>query len=691
MLDAPTRVRRAPTGDRQVRRTEETAERPTPAAPDGGSSAAETRASDAGRPTRATEEPQRRGGRAAAGRLRRHRVPRVGGAARLAHGRGDAPRRRARARPAREHAARTPAAPTPASTPRRSSSRSTPSATSPRAAGCSASTSTCRTTWPSAPPAPVAAGYSPRFAVARQALSLPRARRRRCATPGGARARGACPCVDVDAHGSARRRPPSARTTSPAFRSAGDERRDTVRTLIARRRRARGRSARRRRGRRGRRVPLQHGAHPGGHDGRRGARAARSPARVARALEARDRRVAGTTAPAHGLVLEQVDVELPEGDGRAVAALTRAERVSVARRRCPARAPRSPRSGASCGTRTRRGAAIPGSRDPRVYAQLARRLDEDARVRGGPPHPRAVTCTSSPTSRASPCGQVEGWFERHGVDADDAVHVRGALAHRDARARGLGAGGRCSTRSAACRASRCRRARRACSPPRCSSRTRRTRSTTRVGYVPVVVERAHRLGARGTPDRRHRARARVARAARRPRRSRCLESDARRAPPRRRATCASTARAPSTPRWSAPSPRTSAPTRREPARDPATLVAVDAVGVVVRPRRASPSTPLEPPFVAHAARPARPLRASTRPARRARSSRRSSRSRAAWRSRRARRGRADRPAPLPAPPLHDAALASGADALVARRRSARMSAIEPVSLGAPRRRGARLP
>jgi tRNA pseudouridine38-40 synthase len=39
------------------------------------------------------------------------------------------------------------------------------------------------------------------------------------------------------------------------------------------------------------------------------------PGAVARALEARERRLAGITAPAHGLVLEQVHVELPEGTG----------------------------------------------------------------------------------------------------------------------------------------------------------------------------------------------------------------------------------------------------------------------------------------------------------------------------------------------------------------------------------------
>ncbi len=57
----------------------------------------------------------------------------------------------------------------------------------------------------------------------------------------------------------------------------------------------------------------------------------------------------------------------------------------------------------------------PGSRDPLVYAQLAHRLDDDARVRAGQPvlgrHVHLVA-----DWRGRPCGQVEGWFERHGVD-----------------------------------------------------------------------------------------------------------------------------------------------------------------------------------------------------------------------------------------------------------------------------------
>src|SRR6476661_5203457 len=56
-----------------------------------------------------------------------------------------------------------------------------------------------------------------------------------------------------------------------------------------------------------------------------------------------------------------------------------------------------------------------GTRDEKVYDQLAHRLSEDARVRGGQPilgrHVHLVA-----DSGGVAIGQVEGWFERHGVD-----------------------------------------------------------------------------------------------------------------------------------------------------------------------------------------------------------------------------------------------------------------------------------
>ncbi|HEY8038806.1 MAG TPA: GNAT family N-acetyltransferase [Polyangiaceae bacterium] len=81
----------------------------------------------------------------------------------------------------------------------------------------------------------------------------------------------------------------------------------------------------------------------------------------------------------------------------------------------------------------------PGSRDARVYAQLARRIDDDARVRAG--HPTLGRHVHLVADLAGvPCGQVEGWFERHGGDTTTpfTCEVRSLIV--TARARGLGAG-----------------------------------------------------------------------------------------------------------------------------------------------------------------------------------------------------------------------------------------------------------
>lgn len=81
----------------------------------------------------------------------------------------------------------------------------------------------------------------------------------------------------------------------------------------------------------------------------------------------------------------------------------------------------------------------PGSRDPHVYAQLAYRLDDDARMRGG--HPtlgRHVHLIADVGGVA--CGQVEGWLEQHGADAHPSFtcDVRSLIVTE--RVRGLGAG-----------------------------------------------------------------------------------------------------------------------------------------------------------------------------------------------------------------------------------------------------------
>jgi len=80
-----------------------------------------------------------------------------------------------------------------------------------------------------------------------------------------------------------------------------------------------------------------------------------------------------------------------------------------------------------------------GTRDQRVYDQLSQRLAEDARVRGGQPvlgrHIHLVA-----TDGEQVVGQVEGWFERHGVDEATpfTCEVRSLIVSGRSRTRGAG-------------------------------------------------------------------------------------------------------------------------------------------------------------------------------------------------------------------------------------------------------------
>lgn len=80
-----------------------------------------------------------------------------------------------------------------------------------------------------------------------------------------------------------------------------------------------------------------------------------------------------------------------------------------------------------------------GTRDTRVYEQLSHRLAEDARVRGGQPvlgrHIHLVAAADGAV-----VGQVEGWFERHGVDEATpfTCEVRSLIVSSRARTRGAG-------------------------------------------------------------------------------------------------------------------------------------------------------------------------------------------------------------------------------------------------------------
>ncbi len=80
-----------------------------------------------------------------------------------------------------------------------------------------------------------------------------------------------------------------------------------------------------------------------------------------------------------------------------------------------------------------------GTRDQRVYDQLALRLAEDARVRAGQPvlgrHIHLVAQTD-----LGIVGQVEGWFERHGIDetTPQTCEVRSLIVSARTRSRGVG-------------------------------------------------------------------------------------------------------------------------------------------------------------------------------------------------------------------------------------------------------------
>ncbi|MEZ4261728.1 MAG: GNAT family N-acetyltransferase [Polyangiaceae bacterium] len=81
-----------------------------------------------------------------------------------------------------------------------------------------------------------------------------------------------------------------------------------------------------------------------------------------------------------------------------------------------------------------------GSRDPDVYAELARRLDDDARSRASNPVLGRHIHLVAADKEHGLVGQVEGWFERYGYDERTpfTCEVRSLVVA--ARARKLGAG-----------------------------------------------------------------------------------------------------------------------------------------------------------------------------------------------------------------------------------------------------------
>jgi len=114
----------------------------------------------------------------------------------------------------------------------------------------------------------------------------------------------------------------------------------------------------------------------------------------------------------------------------------------------PARVPPSPDSGASSGTHSRAWGGYSGSQDPSVYAELARLLDDDARMRAG--HPvwfqywvcgsgsRTVIEAQESSKALAPVDSAPSVWRGRGREGNDVaealVVARAAAAPGDARA-----------------------------------------------------------------------------------------------------------------------------------------------------------------------------------------------------------------------------------------------------------------
>ena len=309
---------------------------------------------------------------------------------------------------------------------------------------------------------------------------------------------------------------------------------------------------------RGQRVPLQHGAHPRRHARRRRARTSCPKGTIARALAAKERaRRRADRARRTGSRSSTSTSTLPGRRGDAMAAVRQPQRD----RRSRAAKPDEGRAIAGLWRELwdahEAWGGYAGTRDPRVYEQLAQRaLGGRTRARRAArprsPHaPRRGQRTAASSGRSRDGSSVTASTRRRRSRARCARSSWSSQA-RDARRRARAArSARAASRGSSAAA------RRWCSRPRCSSRIPRTRSTRSVGYTPVSwTARIATDGARGRAAVTIAYVARVGDAERRASRSRCSIRRSRRAVARR-ATSASIARAPSTQRSSARSPRTS--------------------------------------------------------------------------------------------------------------------------------------